>query len=68
MAAANNHPPLIVSAKTARRLLDVSPTKFRELVKLGIVEMTDSLGRPAVVFSSLERIAKPRALQTADAE
>jgi hypothetical protein len=66
MAEANHQPPLIVSAKTARRLLDVSPTKFRELVKAGIVEMTDSLGRPAVVFSSIERLARPRALQTAE--
>ena len=64
MAEAHYHPPLIVSAKTAKRLLDVGNTKFRELVKSGAIEMTDNLGRPAVIYASLERLAKSRALQT----
>jgi hypothetical protein len=68
MAEANYPPPLLVSASKAKRLLDVGNTKFRELVKSGVIEMTDSLGRPLVIYASLERLAKPRVLQTADAE
>ena len=66
MAEANPSLPLIVSKSTAKRLLDVSDTKFRGLVKAGVIEMTDSLGRPAVIYASLERLAKPRALQSAE--
>jgi hypothetical protein len=62
MAEANPSLPLIVSKSTAKRLLDVSDTKFRGLVKAGVIEMTDSLGRPAVIYASLERLAQPRAL------
>jgi hypothetical protein len=68
MADAASLPPrLIVSRSTAKRLLDVRDTKFRELVKAGLIEMTDLGGkRPAVLYASLERLAKPRALQSAE--
>jgi hypothetical protein len=66
MAEVASLPRLIVSRSTAKRLLDVRDTKFRELVKAGLIEMTDNLGRPAVLYASLERLAKPRALQSAE--
>jgi hypothetical protein len=41
-----HHPrQLVVSTSTARRLLDIGHTKFRELVKSGKIQMTDGLGR-----------------------
>jgi hypothetical protein len=54
-------PRLLISASHARRVLDVGNTKFWELVREGKIEMTSNLGRRAVLYSSLERLARPLA-------
>lgn len=52
--------PLLVPAHAARRLIGCGNTKFWQLVKLGLIEMTDSLpGRQMVIYQSLKRLAQP---------
>ena len=49
--------PIVVSASTARRLLDIGNTKYWAMVKAGRIEMVDiGIGRRMVLFASLQRL------------
>jgi hypothetical protein len=53
--------PLTVTPRTAQQLLDIGPTKFWSLVRVGRIKMADIGDSRMVVYSSLEELAQPAA-------
>jgi hypothetical protein len=51
--------PLLVTATSAKEILQIGNTKFWRLVKLGKIQMAETAGRRMVVYASLKALAQP---------